>query len=464
MTKTLLWLRRDLRIDDNRALLAAIRRGAPIIAAFIFDDNILRPLPREDRRITFICQALTELQASLAKLGIPLIHRRGRPTLLIPALAAQYDADAVVCSEDYEPDAIQRDLIVQQTLQSDGRTLQAAADQVIFAKRAILTQKGESYGVFTPYKRAWLQAFAARPQSPEALEYQQPLPFAPEPIPNAAALGFTEYRDQPAGGAQAADALLADFLGRIARYAAERDYPALPAASGLSPYLRFGCISIRRLAAAAMAQRGEGSDTWLSELIWREFYQQHLYHYPDNVRQSWKAAYRDLPWENRADFLAAWQCGETGYPIVDAAMRCLAATGTMHNRLRMIAASFLCKDLLCDWRLGEAWFARHLLDFDLAANNGGWQWAASTGCDAQPYFRIFNPETQSKKFDPEGKFIRQWLPELAHLPDKALHAPPQELCGRYPAPIVEHKTQRLKAIAMYQQTAEAYRYFSDTAL
>lgn len=465
MGTTLLWLRRDLRIHDNRALLTAAKRGAPIIAVFIFDNTILRPLTKTDRRITFICQALQELQYNLAQLGIPLYHHRGDPRQLIPKLASEHHAQTVICSEDYEPQAITRDQHVKIALNKDGCDFQQVTDQVIFAKNAILTQQNTPYNVFTPYKRAWLKTYVEQPQRVETLNLselktqQQSLTANAPPIPNANELGFQPYDDQAQGGETTAQQTLEHFLDHIDHYASRRDYPALNATSHLSPYLRFGCLSIRQLVSLAIARQTEGADTWLSELIWREFYQQHLYHNPDNIERSWRAQYRAIPWENNPDWLHAWQHGETGYPLIDAAMRCLKITGTMHNRLRMITASFLCKDLLCDWRLGEQWFAQHLLDYDLAANNGGWQWAASTGCDAQPYFRIFNPETQSKKFDPNGNYIRHWLPELAHLDNKHIHNPPLAQRGNYPTPIVDHATQRQKAIALYKTTAEAYHHF-----
>lgn len=466
-TTTLLWFRRDLRLADNRALLKAIAENRPIIAVFIFDTHILTPLAHDDRRISFICQSVSELQQRLSDKHIPLHIQTGEPEKIIPPLAADFHSASVICAEDYEPQAIARDSAVAAALKTQSCQFLAVTDQVLYPKATILTQQGSSYSVFTPYKRAWLKHYAEAPETSAELplhwqERQQQLPQSTWKInhcPTPEQLGFHAYSDQAKGGEQAAQKTLETFLPKLNTYHEQRDYPAIVGTSNLSPYLRFGCLSIRQLVELAYHEQSEGAQTWLSELIWREFYQQHLYHHPDNIHQSYREPYRELIWDNHPEHLTAWQEGQTGYPIIDAAIRCLKQTGTMHNRLRMMTASFLCKDLLCDWRLGEQWFARYLLDFDLAANNGGWQWAASTGCDAQPYFRVFNPTTQSKKFDPKGQFIRQWLPELAHLSDKAIHQPPA--LTTYPKPIVDHASQRLRAIALYKQAADAYKTLSN---
>ncbi|WP_028449061.1 cryptochrome/photolyase family protein [Chitinibacter tainanensis] len=462
----LVWLRRDLRLFDHAALAAALQEADQVAVAFVFDTTILQDLPRADRRVEFIWETLKELKTELRKHGSDLLIRHGDPRHEIPALARELGAGSVHCARDYEPTAITRDEYVASTLKQHGIALHTHKDQVIFEQDQILTQSGGMYSVFTPYKRAWLArlqpADLVSHSSQSLLHKLMPLPAQYFPILKE--LGFektnlSELR-MPLG-ISGGETLFADFQQRIADYQQARDFPAVKGVSYLSVHLRFGTVSIRELARFAQQHGGSGAETWLSELIWREFYQQLLWHRPDVVAHAFKPEYDQLPFPNREDWFAAWCEGQTGYPIVDAAMRQLNQTGYMHNRLRMIAASFLVKDLLIDWRWGERYFATHLLDFDLAANNGGWQWAASTGCDAQPYFRIFNPVSQSEKFDPQGKFIRRYCPELAHLPDAQLHAPWQPAKGRgaqtnlfgrqdYPAPIVDHAVQREAALALFK--------------
>ena len=460
---TLVWFRRDLRTFDHTALQAAIRQGRPLAAVFLFDRDILDTLPADDRRLSFIHQCLSELHGKLAALNIPLYFRHGRADAEIPALAVELGAAAVVCAEDYEPQAIARDTRVAAKLIGANIEFQAVTDQVMLAKSAVMTQQDRPYQVFTPYYKAWLAIVAeqyagwqSRDDWATLQQLQQKLPNnlpASPPPPALAKLGFEAQTLVQNGGETAAQAALGDFLDILADYPLSRDFPAKRGTSQLSAHLRFGTLSIRHLVYLAKQADNEGGALWLKELAWREFFQQLLYHYPQVAEQAFRAEYRHLAWQNHSEWLERWQNGQTGYPIIDAAMRALKQTGQMHNRLRMITASFLCKDLLIDWRLGQDWFAAQLLDFDLAANNGNWQWAAGTGCDAQPYFRIFNPITQSYKFDPEGRFLRRHLPEIAHLDNTLIHAPWRAGsdidCHGYPPPIVDHAVQREQAITLF---------------
>ncbi|MES2318551.1 MAG: deoxyribodipyrimidine photo-lyase [Pseudomonadota bacterium] len=464
LSKSLVWFRRDLRAFDHAALHHALIASQAVYCVFIYDTAILDQLPRSDRRVDFIHASLAELDAELRHLGGYLIVRHASALDAIPALAAELGVDAVFANGDCEPQAIARDQAVAARLQVDGRAWHSYKDQVIFEKSDVLTLAERTFSVFTPYKNAWLKRLALAPASldpwpvePHAARFAAP---AQGPrLPSLAEIGFTPASLPIPAGMSGGAALFDDFLGRIGAYGEARNFPAVKGPSYLSVHLRFGTVSIRHLvrtvsALIANGAGGEGAPVWLSELIWREFYAMILFHHPHVRERAFKSAYDAIEWENGPDadaMFSAWCEGRTGYPLVDAAMLQLNQSGYMHNRLRMVAACFLIKDLGIDWRRGEQYFALKLNDFDLASNNGGWQWAASSGCDAQPYFRIFNPVTQSEKFDPKGKFIRRYLPRLASLSDKQIHAP--WLSGvsvdNYPGPVVMHDEARKKTLARY---------------
>ena len=457
--RALVWFRRDLRAQDHTALHHALREARAVWCVFVFDTDILDALDdRADRRVEFIWHAVASLRKDLEAMGGGLEVLHGSAAALVPGLAEELAVDAVYANHDYEPAAIARDARVEQALIAAGRRLRTFKDQVILEKDEVLTQAGRPFSVFTPYRRAWLSALRA-----SDLESREVHPhraaFAPPregSMPSLDSLGFrrTNLTDLALPlGADGARRLFDDFETRMDAYRDRRDFPALRGPFYLSVHLRFGTISIRTLAAAARRRATAGAEGWLSELIWREFYFQILWHFPHVIGGCFKREYDALVFENREDWFAAWCEGRTGYPLVDAAMRQLNTSGYMHNRLRMVTASFLVKDLCIDWRWGERYFAARLNDFDLSANNGGWQWAASTGCDAQPYFRIFNPVSQSEKFDPEARFIRLYVPELADVPGRFVHAPwtagPPAHLGAYPRPIVEHAEARARALAMF---------------
>ncbi len=460
----LVWFRRDLRDFDHAALALALRRHARVYCVFVFDTDILEPLRvrglTADRRVDFILRAVVELDGALRAKGGGLIVCQSSAVEAIPRLATELGVDAVYASRDYEPFARQRDAAVAARLAPEGRAFVDCKDLVIFERDEVLTQAGTPFTVFTPYARAWRQRLtpadlAAHDCTPRAGQLAAPSAVTQKLTLQDLGFAPTDLRlpTGMSGGAQLFD----DFLTRIDRYHETRDFPALKGPSYLSPHLRFGTLSIRQLAAAAHAESlqadGRGADTWLNELIWREFYQMILWQRPDVVNHCFRRECDKIVWDNAPANFAAWQQGRTGYPLVDAAQRQLLQSGWMHNRLRMVSAAFLTKDLGIDWRRGEKYFADWLLDYDLAANNGGWQWAASTGCDAQPWFRIFNPVTQSEKFDPQGKFIRRYLPELEAVPDKFIHAPWKMPCPptTYPAPIIDHAVARERTLARFSR-------------
>jgi deoxyribodipyrimidine photo-lyase len=478
LSRALVWLRRDLRADDNAALYHALCTAKQVWVGFVFDRAILDALPRADRRVEFIRDSLVGLEQQLRSIAAPanvaLLVRHGTSAEELPRLAQALGVQAVYCNHDDEPYALSRDAAVRGSLAATGIALHTSKDHVIFERSEVLTQTGSVYGIFTPYKNAWLKKLdgyflKAYPVERYAAALAAPPQGVAAGVPTLAELGFETTNlaslKMPPGPA-GAQSMFADYLQRIDDYEQTRNFPAVKGPSYLSTHLRFGTISIRQLAREAWQRvhgGSPGAQVWLSELIWRDFYHQVLHHHPRVVGHCFKREYDAIKWEHgkHADALfAAWCEGRTGYPLVDAAMHQINQTGYMHNRLRMVVASFLTKDLGIDWRRGEAYFALHLNDFDLAANNGGWQWASSSGCDAQPYFRIFNPVNQSEKFDAQGKFIRRYLPQLATLPDKLIHAPwlakPVDLAAagidlgkHYPLPVVDHATAREKTLQRY---------------
>ncbi len=467
---SLCWFRRDLRLDDHAALYHALKASNAVHCVFVFDTDILDKLAnRADRRVEFIWHSVQELRAALQQAGSDLHVLHGSARRLIPRLAQQLGAQAVYCNHDEEPDSLVRDARVAAQLSAQGIGFHDHKDHVIFERDEVLTGSGTPYHVFTPYKNAWLKKlddFYLRPYPTEKY-FSRLAAFQAAALPELDALGFLATNLGQLAipcGMSGATRLFNDFTQRMAHYHETRDFPALTGVSYLSTHLRFGTISIRALARHAHHSAGQGARVWLSELIWRDFYHTLLHHYPRVTGHAFKTQFERLPFTNDPDRFEAWKNGLTGYPLVDAGMRQLNQTGYMHNRLRMVTASFLVKDLHIDWRWGERYFAEHLNDFDLAANNGGWQWAASTGCDAQPWFRIFNPVTQSERFDASGKFIRRYLPELSDCPDPYLHAPwtlplaeqraRNFLIGRdYPAPLVDHALARDTTLAMFKAMA-----------
>lgn len=469
--RALVWFRRDLRDFDHAALYHALKHAHQVFCVFVFDREILDALPDPaDRRVEFIHASVAELQQALQARGGGLVVKYGIARDEIVQLAAELQVDVVFFNHDDDPAALTRDAAVEAACRTRGIAVHHYKDAVIFEREEVLTAIKTPYSVFTPYKNAWLKTLAPfHLQTYPVDAYADRLAAQSTAIPRLQDMGFAatnlaelKLPTGMSGGARLFD----DFLQRIGRYQETRDFPAVKGLSYLSVHLRFGTVSIRQLAAAAYQNGGRGAQTWLSELVWRDFYHQILWHRPDVAAgHAFKMQFDALPWPNPPGHFEAWCEARTGYPLVDAAMRQLNQSGYMHNRLRMVTASFLTKDLLVDWRLGERYFADKLIDFDLAANSGGWQWAASVGCDAQPWFRIFNPVAQSERFDPQGTFIRRYLPELAALPDKLIHAPwrlavaEQKRMGvlvsiDYPAPIVDHTTQRAQALALFKSMQE----------
>lgn len=429
---TIFWFRRDLRLEDNRGLRAALEHGRPVVPLFIFDRNILDPLDdRGDRRVAIIHRWLTDLAEALSKHGSSIVVEYGTPIEVFSRLLERFTIEAVYANHDYEPYAIERDRAIATYLQSHGIQFYTYKDQCIFERREITKPDGTPYTVFTPYSKAWRAQLTPLDYAECRTEHllDRLWKTEPMPIPPLESIGF-----RPVAVTIPPLDLSTDTL---TNYKTRRDYPALDATSHASIYLRFGKISIRALVRRAIEQQ---ADTWLNEFIWREFFMMILADYPQVVKQSFHAAYDAIKWRNDEGEFQRWCEGRTGFPLVDAGMRQLNATGMMHNRVRMLVASFLTKDLLIDWRWGEAYFAAKLLDYELSSNNGNWQWAAGTGCDAAPYFRVFNPHLQQAKFDPTGEYVRRWIPEL-ETPD-------------YPLPMIAHATARQRAIEAYRTALE----------
>jgi len=420
---TLFWFRRDLRLEDNVGLYQALQSPYPVIPLFIFDEDILDQLPKDDARVTFIHESLAKINEKLAEFGSSLLVKKGKTHKVWQQLMSEFEVKEVFFNKDYEPYAINRDQQITELLAQKGVNVQGFKDQVIFEEAEITKADGLPYTVYTPYKNKWLEKY--RTMAPVA-EHDTSV-FSKNWF--SSSFVFPSLTD--IGFETSAIKVKPHNLTKIVTYHETRDFPALDTTSYLSPHLRFGTVSVRKLVNWAARK----NDVFLSELIWREFFMQILYHFPKVVQHNFKSAYDGIEWRNdEADF-QRWCSGTTGYPMVDAGMRELNATGYMHNRVRMVVASFLCKHLLLPWQWGEAYFAQKLLDYDLSANVGNWQWAAGTGCDAAPYFRVFNPEIQLQKFDAKGSYIRKWIPEFD--------------LG-YAAPMVEHAMARDRAIATYK--------------
>ena len=452
MTRGLHWFRNDLRLDDNIALAELVGRCEQWLPVFVLDPRIAGNAGSAGPRTRFLLGCLEQLAASLAKEGVPLLVRKGRPERVLPKLLHETGATLLAFGEDTTPFARARDEAVRRAVEKRGAHVISRVDHVVFPSSEIRTKTGGPYAVYTPYRNAWWNRWREAPRLPADPPKLPPaIPgFEADPIPDPRKLRVDMEVDIAEPGEDAARARLDDFLdGPVARYHEDRDRPDRDGTSRLSPYLRFGAISVRRCfdrageAAAVEPALRDGVGKWLDELIWREFYAAILEEHPRVLRESYRREYDSMEWNDDADGFRAWCEGRTGFPIVDAGMRQLRATGWMHNRVRMIVASFLTKDLLIDWREGERFFFDRLVDGDPASNNGGWQWSASTGTDAQPYFRIFNPVSQGKRWDPEGVYVRRWVPELRDRADAKVHEPEDApLLSDYPPPIVDHAERR----------------------
>ncbi|MHC1732300.1 MAG: deoxyribodipyrimidine photo-lyase [Bacteroidales bacterium] len=423
---SIFWFRRDLRLEDNRGLYHALRSVNPVLPVFIFDTEILGRLEeKSDRRVTFITTALDELNKKLIAAGSSLEIYHSTPAEAFRKITGEYDVKAVFTNADYEPYATERDRQTGAMLKTAGIPLHSFKDQVIFEKNEVVKADGTPYTVYTPYSRVWKKQLTAKEHDPLPSESLTGnfLKRAPSKIPSSEELGFIT-----AATLSPVPSVREEI---IRNYHLTRNIPSLEGTSRLGVHLRFGTVSIRHLVSTALRL----SDTWLNELIWREFFMSILWHFPHVTDNSFRKKYDNISWRNNEEEFDKWCNGMTGYPIVDAGMRELNETGFMHNRVRMITASFLSKHLLIDWRWGEAYFAGKLLDYELASNNGNWQWAAGTGCDAAPYFRVFNPSEQTRRFDPQLRYVNRWVPEL--------NSP------SYPSPIVDHAVARQRALATY---------------
>jgi deoxyribodipyrimidine photo-lyase len=428
---TLFWFRRDLRLNDNKGLYEALNNNHSVLPLFIFDTGILDKLPnKEDRRVCFILQALANMQEELVKMGSSLLVLKGDPLDIFKELCGEYSISAVYTNQDYEPAAIARDSAISGFLMSQNIPFLSFKDQVIFEKAEVTKADGAPYTIFTPYSKAWKQKWKEEKIGSFSISKLQKnfLRTGPLPLPSLREIGFAEMKIH--------DPVPVVNKEIILHYDETRNFPAVDGTTHLSVHLRFGTISIRKLAGIA----ADLNEQWLNELIWREFFMMILYHFPQVVNESFKKKYDLIAWRNQEGEFLKWCEGKTGYPIVDAGMRELNETGFMHNRVRMIVASFLTKHLLIDWRWGEAYFAEKLLDYELSSNNGNWQWAAGCGCDAAPYFRIFNPYEQVKKFDPQLLYIKKWVKDLDDF--------------SYPPPMVDHKFARERVLRVYKEALD----------
>lgn len=463
----LVWLRRDLRLNDHRPLAEAARFGTKVQHVFVFDTTILDKLvEKKDRRVEFIHDSLVELEENLKAVGGTLVVLHGDPSILIPDFCQKHGINTVYTARDFEPSAIARDSVVVSALTRLGVQWHAMEDHTVVPVDEVVQAQNKPYVVFTPYSKRWFTVLRNHIDDASVALDTVAWMRLPGGVPSLASIGFSTAGNKALGfiaGESGANAFWQDFKRRIKAYGVARDFPSVKGTSYLSVHFRFGTISARQCIREvhALMSAHEGVMTWIKELAWRDFYAQLLHHFPHTVTSAFQVRYNDLEWNDDPTLLAAWKEGKTGYPVVDAAQRQILASGFMHNRLRMVTASFFTKHLGLDWRVGEAFFAERLNDYDMASNIGGWQWAASTGSDAQPYFRVFNPTLQGEKFDKDGKFIRRYCPELAKVPDKLIHTPwlmtaeqqAESGCviGRdYPAPIVDHKTAREAALARFK--------------
>jgi len=423
MKISVFWFRRDLRLTDNTAFHQALSSGLKVLPIFIFDEDILEELPKDDARLNFIYETLESINHTLIEKGSSLLCLKGKPEKVWKKLITQYDINQVYINKDYEPYAITRDKQIKELLEKNGIELQAFKDQVVFEENDILKGDGTPYTIYTPYKNKWLLGFEEKYTQPIVSSPLENLLAAKHTFPTIEQIGFVKSTIK-----------VKDYnLSKLEEYPTARNLPAQDNTSYLSPHLRFGTVSVRQV----IAQLSITDDVFLSELIWREFFMQILFHFPRVVGRNFKPKYDGIRWRNNEQEFKIWCEGKTGYPLVDAGMRQLNETGYMHNRVRMVVASFLCKHLLIDWRWGEAYFAEKLLDYELSANNGNWQWSAGTGCDSAPYFRVFNPTEQVKKFDKQLEYIKKWVPELSTL--------------TYPMPMVDHKMARDRALDGYKK-------------
>lgn len=469
MTQSIVWFRRDLRLADNPALAAGVERGE-VVPVFVIDPKLIQSGRVGEKRIAWLVANLKALDESLRERGSRLIMRRGEPAQTLWQLAQETQAAQVLFNLDVTPYARRRDRRVALELEKQGLSVEVFDDVTLHQPEDVVTMTGRPYQVFTAFKRAWLML--PKPAAEETAAIPDRLPLSIPAIDSLPIDFGAASIDLPPAGERAAIERLNDFLEKtIFGYGTGRNMLDRAGTSFLSPYLRFGALSIRQAywgaqAAIELAKNKPaqaGAESWLNELIWREFYMALLYHFPHTIDQPLRQPYIGFRWLTDEGAFAAWREGRTGYPVVDAAMRCLNATGWLHNRARMIVASFLTKDLLIDWRKGEHYFMQQLIDGDSAANVGGWQWAAGVGADAQPFFRVFNPTLQGQRFDPQGDFVRRWLPELARVPDRLVHEPwkmsPAEqrdagcVIGRdYPAPIIDHHYARDRALQHYRHS------------